>query len=130
LSLSDQSDVKQVRTFEELFLELSLCDFDFNRLVNLLVMAALVVGVVLDGRGEEGVDEGGLAKARLAGNLMTVRGRFLGTKNQLTMMVNAAPLFATILCLVSCECESEQKVKNSEPLVWKLARLVNFNLCK
>lgn len=32
-------------------------------------MSALVVGVVLDGRGEEGVDEGRLAQTRLASNL-------------------------------------------------------------
>jgi hypothetical protein len=32
-------------------------------------VSALVIGVVLDGGGEEGVDEGGLAQARLASNL-------------------------------------------------------------
>jgi hypothetical protein len=32
-------------------------------------VAALVVGVVLDGGGEEGVDEGGLAESGLASNL-------------------------------------------------------------
>lgn len=32
-------------------------------------MSALVVGVVLDGRGEEGVDKGRLAQTRLASNL-------------------------------------------------------------
>lgn len=36
-------------------------------------MSALVVGVVLDCGGEEGVDEGRLSKARLASNLQTVR---------------------------------------------------------
>jgi hypothetical protein len=61
---------KDNHTLEELFLQLGLCDFDFDGLVNLLVMAALVVGVVLDGGGEEGVDKGGLSKARLASNLM------------------------------------------------------------
>jgi len=35
-------------------------------------MAALVVGVVLDGRIEEGVDEGRLSEARLARHLSTV----------------------------------------------------------
>jgi hypothetical protein len=54
---------------EELLLELGLCDFDLDRLVHLLVVAALVVGVVLDRRGEERVDEGGFAEARLAGDL-------------------------------------------------------------
>jgi hypothetical protein len=56
-------------TFKELFLELCLCDFNLDRLVNLLVMAALVIGVVFDGRGEEGVNESGLAESRLAGHL-------------------------------------------------------------
>jgi hypothetical protein len=49
------------RTLEELLFQLSLCDFDFNGFINLLVVAALVVGVVFDGCGEEGVDEGGLS---------------------------------------------------------------------
>jgi len=57
------------RTLEEFFLELSLCNFNLDRLVNLLVVAALVVGIVLDGGGEEGVDESRLSKARFAGNL-------------------------------------------------------------
>ena len=48
-------------TLEELFLQLSLGDFDFDRLVDLLLVPALVIGIVLDGRGEEGVDEGRLA---------------------------------------------------------------------
>jgi len=38
----------------------------------LLVVSALVVGVVLDGGGEEGVDEGGLSEARFASNLCNV----------------------------------------------------------
>jgi hypothetical protein len=51
---------------EELLLQLSLGDLDFDRLVDLLLVPALVIGVVLDGGGEERVDEGGLAQARLA----------------------------------------------------------------
>jgi hypothetical protein len=58
-----------VRTLEELLLELSLRDLDLNRLVHLLHVAAPVVGIVLDGGGEERVDEGRLSQARLAGNL-------------------------------------------------------------
>jgi len=34
------------------------------------MMASLVVGVVLDGGGEERVDEGGFAEAGLAGDLI------------------------------------------------------------
>ena len=59
-------------TLEELLLELGLGNFYFNRLVDLLLVAALVVRVVLDGGGEKGVDEGGLAQARLASNLADV----------------------------------------------------------
>jgi hypothetical protein len=57
------------RTLEELLLELGLCDFDLDSLVNLLLVTAAVVCVVLDGGGEESVDEGGLAETRLASNL-------------------------------------------------------------
>jgi hypothetical protein len=53
---------------EELLLELSLGDLDFDGLVNLLLMTALVVGIVLDGGREKGVDEGRLSKAGLASN--------------------------------------------------------------
>lgn len=51
---------------EELLLQLSLCDLNLHSLVNLLLVSAAVIGVVLDGGGEEGVDEGGLAQAGLA----------------------------------------------------------------
>ena len=56
-------------TLEELLLQLGLGDLDLDGLVNLLLMSTLVIGIVLDGGGEEGVDEGGLSKARLASNL-------------------------------------------------------------
>lgn len=48
-------------TFEELLFQLSLGDLDLDRLVDLLCMSLFVIGVVLDGRGEEGVDKGGLS---------------------------------------------------------------------
>jgi len=54
---------------EELFFEFSLCDFNLDRFVHLLVVSSLVVGIVLDGGGEERVDEGRLAEASLAGDL-------------------------------------------------------------
>lgn len=41
-----------MHTFEELLLELGLGDFDFNGLVDLLCVSALVVGVVFDRGGE------------------------------------------------------------------------------
>lgn len=53
-------------TFEELLLKLGLGDLNLDSLVDLLCVATAVVGVVLDGGGEEGVDEGGLAETRLA----------------------------------------------------------------
>lgn len=62
-------EFRVTRTFEELLLELRLCDLDLDGLVDLLVVAALVVCVVFDRRGEEGVDECGLSEARLASNL-------------------------------------------------------------
>lgn len=94
------------RTLEELLLELSLCDFDLDGLVDLLLVAPLVVGIVLDGRGEQRVDEGGLAEAGLASNLSThaVSIGFTNTRFsklwtvKRTIIVKAAPLLATILC--------------------------------
>ena len=53
-------------TLEKLLLQLGLGDLDFNGLVDLLGVTAAVVGVVLDGGAEEGVDEGGLSETRLS----------------------------------------------------------------
>lgn len=92
-----------VHTFEEFLLELGLCDLNLDSFVDLLVVAALVVGVVLDSGGEEGVDEGGLSKTRLASNLLRLdneMAKAIGEGH--TMMVKAAPRFATILCLIQC----------------------------
>ena len=61
-------------TFEELLLELGLCDLNLDRLVHLLVVSSLVVGIVLNGGGEERVDEGRLSEARLARNLYSQTG--------------------------------------------------------
>ena len=59
----------RLHTLEELLLELGLGDLDLDGLVHLLLVTSAVVGVVLDGGGEESVDEGGLAETRLASNL-------------------------------------------------------------
>jgi hypothetical protein len=48
-------------TLEELLLELGLGDLNLDGLVNLLLVAALVVGIVLDGGREKSVDECSLA---------------------------------------------------------------------
>lgn len=56
-------------TFEELLLQFGLSDLDLNSSVNLLLVTTLVVGIVLDGRREQGVDKRGLSQARLSSNL-------------------------------------------------------------
>lgn len=56
-------------TLEELLLELGLGDLNLDGLVHLLVVSSLVVGIVLDGCGEEGVDEGCLSETGLASDL-------------------------------------------------------------
>jgi hypothetical protein len=58
-----------VCTFEELLLQLGFGDLNLDRLVNLLVVSALVIGVVLNGGGEEGVDKGRLSEPGFASNL-------------------------------------------------------------
>lgn len=91
------------RTFEELLLQLGLGDLDLDGTVDLLLVAALVIGIVLDGGGEEGVDEGSLSQSRFSGNLQTgslVLKLKLGySELRHTIIVKAAPRFATILCL-------------------------------
>jgi hypothetical protein len=89
-----------LRTLEELLLQLSFGDLDLDGLVDLLLVPALVVGVVLDGGGEERVDEGRLAQPGLASNLVTGQNRSQPHTLPvlLTIIVKAAPLFATILC--------------------------------
>lgn len=65
-----------------------------------------MVGIVLDGGGEERVDEGCLSESGLASDLerggreSEGGGDGTGTRRAvLTMIVKAAPLLATILCL-------------------------------
>lgn len=86
-------------TLEELLFQLCLCDLDLDGLVHLLHVAALVVGVVFDGGGEERVDEGGLSEARFTSNLGCQKSSELSSRINRTMMVKFAPRFATILCL-------------------------------
>lgn len=91
------------RTFEELLLQLGFGDLDLDGAVNLLLVAALVIGIVLDGGGEESVDEGSLSQSRLSGNLQTgsleLKLNIGHSKLRHTIIVKAAPRFATILCL-------------------------------
>lgn len=91
-------------TFEEFLLKLGLGDLNLDGTVDLLLVAALVIGVILNSGREEGVDEGSLSQSRLSGNLsMELVSRqwtlLLNCKLRHTMIVNAAPRFATILCL-------------------------------
>lgn len=66
-------------------------------------MTTSVVCVILDGCRKQRIDEGCLSQARFASDLE----RMLNTRNikirkmaaVLTIIVNAAPRFATILCL-------------------------------
>ena len=51
-----------VPTLEELLLELGFCDLNLDSFIDLLGMSSLVVGVVLDCGGEEGVDESRLSE--------------------------------------------------------------------
>lgn len=60
-------------TLEELLLELGLGDLNLDGLVDLLLVAALVVGIVLDGGREKSVDECSLAQTRLTSNLDMMR---------------------------------------------------------
>ena len=56
-------------TLEELLFQLSFGDLNLNRLIDLLIVTTLVVRIILDGGGEESVDEGRLSETRLARNL-------------------------------------------------------------
>jgi hypothetical protein len=56
-------------TLEELLLKLGLCDLDLDSLIDLLGVSSLVVGIVLNGGGEESVNEGGLSESRFTRNL-------------------------------------------------------------
>jgi hypothetical protein len=67
-------------------------------------VAALVVGIVLNGGREKGVDEGRLSQSRLSGNLIEAslapaRAEQFPRTVEHTIIVKAAPRFATILWL-------------------------------
>jgi len=50
-----------MHTLEELLLQLGLCNLNLDSLVHLLCVSALVVRVVFDSCGKEGVNEGRLS---------------------------------------------------------------------
>lgn len=70
MSKSESEARGRQHTLEKLLLELGLGDLDLDGLVDLLLVSALVVGIVLDGGGEESVDESSLSEARLASDLL------------------------------------------------------------
>ena len=108
-------------TFEELLFELSLGDLNLDCLVHLLVVSSLVVGIVLDGGGEERVDEGSFSKARLASNLWAVSvPTDHGDSRVHTMIVKEAPRLATILCLCYCQVMWMRVRPRGIPLVGEL----------
>lgn len=89
-----------IYTFEELLLKLGFGDLNFHCLIHLLVVAPLMIRVILDRGGKEGVDERSFAQAGLSSDLQFVSRRFQRHhRDARTMIVNAAPRFATILCL-------------------------------
>ena len=113
-------------TFEELLLQLCLGNLNLNSLVDLLVMAALVVGIVLDRGREEGVDECGLSASRLASNLYDVSlEKKIPDFNEFTMIVKAAPRFATILCLRRVRLDQREEFAQSIPLVRELESVLS-----
>lgn len=71
MSKSESEARGRQHTLEKLLLELGLGDLDLDGLVDLLLVSALVVGIVLDGGGEKGVDEGRLSQAGLASDLLS-----------------------------------------------------------
>lgn len=56
-------------TLEELLFKLRFRNLNFDSLIYLLRMPALVIGVVFDSSGEKSIDEGRLPQARLASDL-------------------------------------------------------------
>jgi hypothetical protein len=87
-------------TLEEFLFQFGFCNLDLDRLVHLLHVSTLVVGIVLDRGGEERVDEGRLSESRLARNLSMLDYVHVHPVYAFhTMIVKAAPRFATILCL-------------------------------
>jgi hypothetical protein len=81
------------------------------------VVTALVVGIVLDRRGEQSVDKGSLSEARFASNLFLSDA--CGFDRRHTIIVKAAPLFATILCLYLSVTSAHSS--GNKPLVGKLS---------
>lgn len=82
-------------TLEELLLKLGLGDLNLNSLVDLLLVTAAVVGVVLDGGGEESVDEGSLAQAGLASDHDSESGTTLG--DDLVALVGKLHMMSNLL---------------------------------
>lgn len=88
------------RTFEELLFKFCFGDFNLHGLIYLLSVTSPVVCIVLYGCGEQRVDESSFPQARLASDLGFISRIHIHLEEELpTMIVKAAPRFATILCL-------------------------------
>jgi hypothetical protein len=70
-------------------------------------VSALVVGIILDRGREEGVDKCRLSEARLARHLCLLERAIPAMYVLRTMIVKAAPRFATILCLLNVRLERD-----------------------
>jgi len=61
-----------MHTFEEFLFQLGFRNLNFNGLIHLLCVSALMVCIVFDRSGEQSVDEGRFSQSRLASNLANV----------------------------------------------------------
>ena len=90
-----------IATFEKLLLKLGLGDLDLDSLVDLLRVSPLMIRIVFDGCGKERVYKCRLPQSRLTSDLSSIRIAIARGRSFHTIIVKAAPLFATILCLAS-----------------------------
>ena len=92
--------LRKKRTFEELLFEFRLGDLNLHSLIYLLSVTSPVVCIVFYGCGEQSVDESSFPQARFASDLGFISRIHIHLDEELpTMIVKAAPRFATILCL-------------------------------
>ena len=64
--------MQAMHTFEEFLFQLGLCDLNLNGLIHLFSVSALMVCIIFDCGGEEGVDKGRLSQSRLASYLINM----------------------------------------------------------
>ena len=69
ISIQSCNRIGIARTFEELLFQLSFCDLNLHRLVDLFSVSSLMILIVLDSRGEQRVNECSFSQTGLARNL-------------------------------------------------------------